>query len=255
MKFKSRMVFLLVLPFFIGLPAHGQIMKKVKQKLNQEKERIINETLGLEETSEQSSEYENSSRPNGKPTNEFKGKKMTPPDVNKFIDQAITAYDASEFTDSRYAVQQALHGLEIEIGHAILDNLPSAISKLPARLEEDAVSSSGFGWIGLIIHREYWDDDKAIDISVANHSMLAGAYGAMFGSGVYGDEQFKSIQVHGIRSTLHYDENNGQYQLGVPLGQSTAMGFDFTNFESEEEVLAAAEQVDLNGIKALLGEK
>src|SRR5882672_3395771 len=81
----------------------------------------------------------------------------TPPDVKQNLDDADKAYQSKSYGDARYSVQQAMLGVELEIGNQILKSLPSSVSGLNKVEAEDQVASSGFGWAGLVISRRYND--------------------------------------------------------------------------------------------------
>jgi hypothetical protein len=53
---------------------------------------------------------------------------------------------------------------------------------------------------------------------------------------------------------ITYDESKG-YSLIVPVGQSSMVVWEDVNFANEEEVMSAANQFKIDGIKKSLGEK
>src|SRR5205085_1856227 len=54
----------------------------------------------------------------------------TPPDVKENLATAETSFKAGSYGDARYAVQQAMLGVELEIGRQILKSMPETISGL-----------------------------------------------------------------------------------------------------------------------------
>src|SRR5690606_15882747 len=99
----------------------------------------------------------------------------TPPDVKENLASAETSFKAGSYGESRYAIQQAMLGVEMEIGQKLLKSLPETVAGLPKQPEQDQVTSSGWGWAGLTIHREYTKDDKQLQFTIANNSVLLSA--------------------------------------------------------------------------------
>ena len=61
----------------------------------------------------------------GKPSNKGgQGLVTTPPDVNENLTAAETSFKANSYGESRYAIQQAMLGVELKIGQNILKSLP-----------------------------------------------------------------------------------------------------------------------------------
>jgi hypothetical protein len=184
----------------------------------------------------------------------------TPPDVNKNLDDAQVAYKKSSYGEARYAVQQAMLGVELEIGNKILKSLPETISSLKKDESADQVTSSGYGWAGLMIHREYNDTkDKELRITVANNSVWMAGVNAYLANGGYaqqtnGQQNWKQTKVKGNRAIIEFDQSSG-YKISVPLGQSSLIVYEGVNFANEADMMKAAESVDIDGIKKQLGEQ
>jgi len=147
---------------------------------------------------------------------------------------------------------------EMEIGEEILKGLPTSISNLPKLDEEDRVTSSGIGFVGLMIERTYRDADKQLKVTVGNDSGLLSAANMYLMSGAYGtsstDQSHKTVRVNDYRGVLEYDDYSG-YKLSVPFGQSSIMVLEALNFEREAEIMSAAEKIDIENIKKTLGEQ
>jgi len=184
----------------------------------------------------------------------------TPPDVNQNLSDGETAYKAGKYGEARYAVQQAMLGVELEIGNKILKSLPQTVSGLKSQPADDQVTSTGYGWAGLTIHREYNDgNDKELRLTVANNAAWMSSVNMYLSSGGYaqttgGQQNWKQTKVKGYRAIIEYNEGSG-YKLSVPLGQSSLVVFEGVNFASEPDIMAAANTIDLDGIKKMLGEQ
>ena len=202
----------------------------------------------------------NSSQNKGRPTNKGGGGLIaTPPDVNKNLSEAETSYKAGSYGEARYAVQQAMLGVEMEIGKKVLEAMPESVSGLGKVQEADQVTSSGYGWAGLTIHREYLNDDKQLTVTVANNSAWMSAVNMSLANGGYsqttnGEQNWKQTKVKGHKAIIEYDDNTG-YKLSVPLGQTSLIVWEGVNVGSEDDMMAAANSFDIDGIKKMLGEK
>lgn len=183
----------------------------------------------------------------------------TPPDVRQNIAEAETSYRSGKYSDARYAVRQAMLGVEMEIGQKVLKSLPETVQGLRFKPEADQVTSTGFGWVGLTIHREYGSGNKYFAVDVANNSALVSAVNAYLASGAYaqqtsGEQNWKQTKFKDHRAVIEYDPGSG-YKLSVPFGQTSVIVFEGRNFASEQEMMNAANVFDLNAIKSKLGEK
>jgi hypothetical protein len=201
-----------------------------------------------------------SSGSGGRPSNNGGGGLVsTPPDVKQNLADAETAYKKSAYGEARYAVQQAMLGVELEIGNKILKSLPETITSLPKVAEDDQVTSTGYGWAGLTIARRYYDqNEKELRVTIVNNAtMMAGVNSYMTNSAYAqqnnGQQGMKQTKLKGYRAVIEYNEGSG-YKLSVPLGQSSMIMYEAVNFKTEQDVMKAAEAVDIDSIKKQLGE-
>lgn len=184
----------------------------------------------------------------------------TPPDVKQNLADAEVAYKKNSYGESRYSVQQAMLGVELEIGNKILKSLPESISGLNKEAESDQVTSTGWGWAGLTIHREYSDGkDKQLTVNIANNSALMAGVNAYFASGGYAQQtnsqqNWKQTKVQGYKAIIEFNEGSG-YKLSVPIGQSSIIVYEGINFATEPEMMKAAEVIKIDSIKKELGEQ
>jgi len=180
--------------------------------------------------------------------------------VKQNLDDAEASYKKSSYGESRYAVQQAMLGVELEIGNKILASLPETVTALKKDATADQVTSTGYGWAGLTIHREYDDTkEKEFRVTVANNAMWMSSVNMYMSSGGYaqqtnGQQNWKQTKVKGYKAIIEYDESSG-YKLSVPLGQSSLIVFEGVNFANENEMIASASVIDIDGIKKMLGEQ
>jgi hypothetical protein len=181
----------------------------------------------------------------------------TPPNVNENLGAAETAFKNGSYSEARYSVQQAMLGVEMEIGQKILKSLPETVASLKKDDKADQVTSTGWGWVGLTILREYEEGEKQFRVTIANNSAWMQAINLYFNSGYAqttgGEQKWKQTKVKGYKAVIEYDENTG-YKLSVPLGQTSLIVYEGVNFATEQEMMNAASQIDIDGIKKQLGE-
>ncbi len=248
----------------LGTQAQG-LLGKIKQKAGQAAEKALDKKVDQKTGNTGGSSTGTDSGSGGSssgshPTNKGGGGLVTtPPDVKQNLTDAETAFKTNGYGEARYAVQQAMLGVEMEIGNKILKSLPETVSSLKKQDEADKVTSTGWGWVGLTIERQYLKDDKELRATIANNSAWMSAINVYLANGGYaqqtnGEQNWKQIKVKGYRGIIEYSESSG-YKLSVPIGQSSLIVWDGVNFASEQEMITAANAFDLDGIKKTLGEK
>ena len=266
MKIKFLLACLVAVLFASSADGQG-FVNKLKQKADEAAtkalEKKAKQKAGIEEepaSEEQEQETSTPSQNRNKPTNKGGGGLIaTPPDVKQNLAEAETSYKAGSYGEARYAVQQAMLGVEMEIGKKVLESLPEDVSGLDKVAESDQVTSTGYGWAGLTIRREYLKDDKQLTATVANNSALMSAMNMYLANGGYsqttnGEQNWKQTKVKGHKAIIEYDDSTG-YKLSVPLGQTSMIVWEGINFSSEQDMMAAANSFDIDGIKRMLGEK
>ena len=243
-------------------------LKKVKNKTE---DKAIEKIFGKDKTDQQNqgnpSNYPNqgtsgssgssSGSSSGANNNRGGGLSNTAPDVKANIKDAGTAFDGKQYSNARFSVRQAILGIELEIGKQILKGLPESISGLDKVIEEDNVTSSGIGFVGLIIERTYRKGDQELGITIGNDAGMLSMANMYLASGSYAstqDQNHKQVKFKEYRAVLEYDESSG-YKLSVPFGQSSILIAEGINFASEQEIMSAAENIDIEKIKKELGEQ
>lgn len=267
MKMKHAFIILFCSLFVASVQAQG-VLGKLKQKAEQAADRAIDKKIAAKQGSSNPSGGSTTTGPGGAssghssnhPSNKGGGGLIsTPPDVNQNLADADASYKTKSYGEARYAVQQAMLGVEMEIGNSILKSLPEIVANLPKEAEADQVTSTGYGWAGLTIHREYYKDDKELRVTIANNSAWMAAYNMYLTNSGYsqttgGEQQFKQIKVKGYKGIIEYSESSG-YKISVGLGQSSLIMWEGVNFTTEQEMTKAAEAFNIDGIKKQLGEK
>lgn len=262
----------LVVACSVHQQASAQLLKKLKAKADQVANKVIDkkvdEAVGVDDANNTSNNGSSPSSPgstgrNGKPSNTSgEGlKNTTPPDVNQQIADAEKAHAAGNYSEARYSIQQAMMGVEIQIGQEILKSLPATVDNLPKDTTQDRVMSTRWGWANLTMQRVYNKDDKQLTVVIGNNPLYSNALDLYF-NGAYGygtesngeTQNMKQIKVKGYKAMIKFDQNEG-YTILVQLGQSGMITFQGINFKDEAEITNAANSFDIDGIKNMLGEK
>jgi hypothetical protein len=251
-----------VLADFSSVHAQG-LLKKIKQKAEQAAERVADKKVDqqIEKKTGISTETNNTSSSRGKNNPGNKGGAglvTTPPNVNQNLGDAALAYKANNYGEARYAVQQAMLGVEMEIGKKLLTGLPETVAGLKYLKEDDQVTSTGWGWVGLTIQRKYGEGDKQLTTTIANNAIWMAAVNMFLANGGYAqsskDQNWKQTKVKGNRAIIEFEERSG-YKLSVPIGQSSLIIWEGVNFATEQDIMNAANSFDIESIKKTLGEK
>ena len=241
---------------FIQNKADAQLLKKLKDKVNQAVDKKTGDATGTSTTDNSSTSS------SGSPTNTKGGglKNTTPPDVNAQINDAEKSQAAASYSDARYSIQQALTGLEIQIGRQVLASLPASANGMNKDTLKNVVMSTQWGWNNLTIQTVYSKSpDKQMTITIGNNTFYSGFASMYFANAGYiqaneKDQNVKQTKVKGYKAIIQYDDSKG-YTLMVPLGQSSLIVWECINFATEDEVMAAANVFDIDGIKKMMGEK
>lgn len=267
---KHQHLLLLMAIFFSFSSASGQVLNRLRQKAENTAGRAVEKALDGDKkndtnTASQPGSAEAGSDNSGssgrrKAQNKSGGLVTTPPNVNQNLADAETSFKSGKYGEARYAVQQAMLGVEMEIGQDILKSLPETISGLKKDATADKVTSTGWGWAGLTIQRVFAnEDDKELTVTVANNSVWMSSVNLYLTNGAYsqtngGEQEWKQVKVKGHRAVIEFDENSG-YKLSVPIGQSSLIVYEGVNFANEQEIITAASTLDIDGIKKKLGEQ
>jgi hypothetical protein len=170
---------------------HAQpgLLNKMRRAGNNVADRVINKKVDEAVTGQ--SNPNGTSQPgtpgaNNPSNNGGQGLISTPPDVNENLTAAESSFKSGKYGEARYAVQQAMLGVELQIGQKILKSMPDAIAGLKKDTTQDQVTSTGWGWAGLTILRKYKGaDDKQFSITIANNAAWMSAINMYFNNAGY----------------------------------------------------------------------
>jgi hypothetical protein len=145
-------------------------------------------------------------------------------EFNKQLSTARTSYSAKKLEEARFAMQQMLQEIDIMAGKEILKLLPTKMDALNLNIVKDNVSGAS-GFAGIIIHREYGDQEKTAEVDIIGNSPLMSSITAILslpfvGSG--GNQ--KVIKLEGYKALLQKntdtETNKTSYELQLPLNSS-----------------------------------
>ncbi len=261
---KIHYVMVLVIFFVMTSSHHAEaqgFLKKAKEKLQQKGNEAID---GLFEKKDNPSTGGQTGGGQGIPDNQRNAgnssgrtveKKMTPPDVNRNIGDAKSALDNKDYSETRYAIQQAILGIEIELGEKILESMPGSIGGMSSNKENDEIYATGIGFVGLNIAREFSDDEKWGKASVVNSSVMLSGYNVMINNAAYstGSDDHKIIRVGEYRAVMEYESNG--YTIAIPFGQSSLFMLELEEFYNESDAESLVAEFDIDLFKEILGEQ
>jgi hypothetical protein len=257
MKKFLLLISIIAVGFFINTVSAQGFLKKLKDKVVKTVEKPEEKTTTTDNTTQSGTNKTNT----GSPSNKGGGglSNTEPPDVSAQITDAESAHAAKNYSDARFSLQQALMGVELQLGREILKSLPQTVVQVPADTLQDKVASTQWGWNNLTIQRVYRQDDKQFTITIGNNSIYSAVFNAYFNNAgmIQANSQgqnFKQVRVKGNKAMIQYDDSKG-YTLMVQLGQTSMIVWECINFANEQEVMNTANSFDVEGIKKMLGEQ
>lgn len=236
------------------LYGQGRLIRRVQREVEN---KAIEEIFGKEEEKKAESADEGDSR-SGR-HRRGGGLSADIPDVVLHIAEADESFTAKNYTSAKSSLRNALWGVELEMGQNVLKSLPERVGALEYDASSDQVSSSGIGFVGLVIERYYsGPKDMSLSLSVASDAGLLGlanlAYLSEHHQSSSDQTDYKQIRFKDQRAYIQFDDSDG-YTLSVPFGQSSIFMLQGVNFESEGDFMTAANQFDIQTIKQKLGEQ
>ena len=177
-------------------------------------------------------------------------------DFNKNVATAKSSYGSGDLENARFAMEQMLRDLDIEIGKEILKLLPAQIGALKSDPKSDNLSG-GTGYAGLFVQRSYGASPKSGQVEIINNSPLINSLQTILTAPILGgmmrDENQKQIKVQGYKALLTKSVNSEtaktNYELQIPMNNTlVTLRMDDTN---EQEITAAANNIPLAKIVAI----
>jgi hypothetical protein len=164
--------------------------------------------------------------------------------------EAKSSYSSGNLSDARFAMEQMLHDIDMEIGKQILLLLPEKVNGLTANAKNDNVNGMASGFAsGLYVSRTYGVENKTASIDIINNSPMINSINAMLSLPFIGrssDANQKVVKVQGYKSILNKTVNNKDkisYELQVPFN-NTLMTFKVDDI-NETDFLKAADSIPI----------
>jgi hypothetical protein len=251
---KRTALFLGLLIFLASAPFEQADAQRFIRKLkNKTEDKVIESMFGEDDKNQDPGRSDSPANTRGS------GLSAEEIDVRKNIADAETAFNDKQYSNSRSSIRKALQGVELEIGENILEGLPAEISGLPILEDDDRVTSSGIGFVGLIIERTYRKGKQDFRVTIGNDAGLFAATRMYLGSGAYAtsdaeEDGYKRTEFKGSEAVIEYDDYSG-YKLSVPFGQSSILVTKGVNFDTEEDFMEASNTIDIDEIMKQLGEQ
>lgn len=273
MQQKKRIAFGLSLAALLAISpcTEAQLLKKLKDKASQAAEKVLDKKIGdATGTSGGSNSGGGSGNGGGSENSGSSGrmgnkgggglKNSAPPDVMAQIADAEKAHAAGNLSDARYSVQQALMGVEIQLGREVLKNLPAKVNGMEKDTMKNIVTSNQWGWNNLTIQTVYNQaPDKQLTVTIGNNPFYSNVASLYFANAGYvqaneKDQNIKQTRLKGYKAVIEYEDSKG-YTLIVSLGQTAMIVWECVNFKDEDDVMKTAGEFDIDGIKKQLGEQ
>lgn len=147
-------------------------------------------------------------------------------DFNANLASAKSAYSSGKLEDARFAMQQMLTQIDIEIGKEVLKLLPAKMDASTANTKSDNVTANT-GLAGAIVHRDYGTDAKKMNLDIMSNSPLVGSLNAILSLpfiGNSGDGTQKTVKVQGYKGILNKsvdsETNKTDFTLQIPLNNT-----------------------------------
>lgn len=254
MKNSSKLAPIVIACFlmFFGVDSNCQGLKSLRKAKDALKGILLEEEVKEGNSSDSNAEDRSSKSSSEKTLNT----RMTSQELIAVLDNAQTEFDNQKYSSARYSIQQALVEIELQMGELVLAAMPRSVRGQDYDPDADEVISTGVGFIGLDISREYPSDEGMISAQIANNAAMMTPYTMALSSPtmISQNEDMKSVTVNGKRGILELDAYNDRFKLILPFGQSSALLLECETCQNESEVLDAASQFDLDGYLEIMGE-
>ncbi len=169
---------------------------------------------------------------------------------------AKTEYSKGNLEASRFAMQQLMTELDIQIGKEVLAILPTKLDALAANTKNDQVTANT-GLTGCLINRDYGTVTKSARLDIMSNSPLVSSLNAILSIPMMGnssDGSQKVVKVAGYKSILQKsvdaETNQENYTLQIPLN-STLVTL-YADKSSEAEIVKWANTIPVEKIATMV---
>lgn len=176
-------------------------------------------------------------------------------EVEQKLDEARSEYKSGNLENARFALQQALQGINQAIGEEILGALPEKMGDMAAVAESDDVTGTNIGFAGLFVSRSYQGEGADASIEIVSDSPMMAAINSLLSMPVFmaSDPNQKRIKIDGYKGLLTRSESEEgpvSYDVQIPFGGSL-LTFNTTGIDDEKQVTDMAESIPVSDIVKL----
>ncbi|MFP4288847.1 MAG: hypothetical protein ACLFQS_06295 [Bacteroidales bacterium] len=175
-------------------------------------------------------------------------------EVDQYLEKATSSYASGDLHETRYALQETLHQIDMAIGAEILKILPESMGKYSYQEIEDNTTSAGYA--GLFVNRSYIGDTETHSAAIqvmGDSPLLSGITALLSLPMITGDSNQKRIRIGSYRALMEKNEDDMGYvswNVQVPMG-NTLLTFECRGNETESEVTEMLSLLQLEQIAQL----
>ena len=182
----------------------------------------------------------------------FLGFQVKAQDVQEKLNEAGASYSSGDLENARFALQQALQGINQAIGKDILALLPDNLGGMDKITENDNVTGVTAGFAGLFVNRNYKGENKDASVQIMSDSPMITAINAMLAmpSFVNSDPNQKRIKIENYKALLTKNvstEGVVSYNIQMPFG-SSMFTFACSGIPDENEVTGMLKNIPIDKI-------
>ena len=182
----------------------------------------------------------------------FLGLGLQAQEVPGLLDEARSEYKAGNLENARFALQQALNGINQAIGRDILALMPEKLGGMPKVAEEDDVTGVNVGFAGLFVSRNYRSETSDASVEIVSDSPLLGSIGMLLSMPTFlnSDPNQKRIKVDGQKALLTKstsEEGPVSYDVQLVFG-SSLFTFRTNGVENEDDVISMLNKIPVREI-------
>ncbi len=169
-------------------------------------------------------------------------------DFDKNLADARDAYGVGKLEDARFAMENLLRDLDMQIGKDMLKLLPPQLEAMKYNPQADNVSGGSASGMGVRVTRSYGTADKTATVDIVNNSPMMSMVSTTLSmpSMMMTDPNQKVVKVEGYKSLLQKqtgDDGSVSYDLMIPFNNNL-MTFTVSK-TTEAEILRLANLLPL----------
>ncbi len=182
----------------------------------------------------------------------FLGIRVEAQDVQEKLNEAQTSYSSGDLENARFALQQALQGINQAIGKDILALMPDNLGDMAKIEANDNVTGVTAGFAGLFVNRNYEGENKDASVQIMSDSPMITAINAMLSmpSFINQDPNQKRIKIENYKALLTKSvssEGVVSYTIQMPFGTSM-FTFSCSGIADENEVTGLLKNIPVDKI-------